>query len=431
MEKVLIETHGCTLNKADSEIIESILREQGFSAEKGQATIQNIINYDYIIINTCTVKKPTEQKMLDRLSRFSRSGKKIIVTGCLATASPEKVKKAVPDAAIVSTSRITEIGGVLSDAGKAGEADRLGYVRKDKMAYYSANSAVIARIPISEGCLSNCSFCETKFARGPLNSFSEELILRAISDSVKRGSKEIELASQDTGAYGFDKKTNIAELLQRASEIDGEFSIRVGMLNPEHLHKYFDELIAAYRMGKAFRFIHLPVQSASNKILRSMKRNYTIEDFNSYVSELRKKVPGISLETDIIVGYPLETEDDFEETARFAEEQRPNVTNISKFSIRPHAAASRMRQLHNGVVKERSVKMSRLVRRIQAEDLSKFIGRRKRVLITEKNAKSLSGRDEFYTQVAVLQGDREVPIGSYVEAEVVGNSYACLISKPV
>ena len=430
MERVLIETHGCTLNKADSEIIESILKEQGFSVEKGQATLQNINSYDYIIINTCTVKKPTEQKMLDRLGRLGMSGKKIIVTGCLATASPEKVKKAAPAAAIVSTSRITEMAGVLSSAGKWGDA-RLGYARKDKMAYYNASGAVIARIPISEGCLSSCSFCETKFARGPLNSFSEELILKAISDSVKRGSKEIELASQDTGAYGFDKKTNIAELLQRASEIEGEFSIRVGMLNPEHLHRYLDELIAAYRMGKAFRFIHLPVQSASNRILKSMGRNYTIEEFNSYVSELRKKVPGINLETDVIVGYPLETEDDFEETARFAEEQRPNVTNVSKFSIRPHAAASRMKQLHNGVVKERSVKISRLVRKIQAEDLSKFIGMRKRVLITERNAKSLSGRDEFYTQVAVLHGDREVPIGGYVEAEIVGNSYACLISRPL
>jgi len=423
MAKVVIETYGCTLNQADSRIMGHILKENGYEVEYGKYEG----NADYLIVNTCTVKSPTENKIIYRLRKLKGLGKKLIVAGCLASADTQKVMNIVPDASIITTSNVNKIADVLKfiESGKNVVID--SYNRIDKLQYGLENNSVIARIPISEGCLSNCSFCETKFARGPLNSFSEELILRAVKNAVEQGSKEIELTSQDIGAYGADRKTNIAELLKKVVEIEGSFKVRVGMLNPEHLHKYFDELLEAYKSEKVYKFFHLPVQSGSNKILRDMNRRYTVEDFASYVGEIRKKL-NASIATDIIVGYPTESEDDFEKSVELIKEIRPEVVNISKFGARPHAPASRLKQLSGKTIKERSIILSRIAREIEFNERNKHIGERREVLITEKNRKSYTGRDNAYNEIAVLG---QVNLGESVEVEITGNSAACFVGVPL
>jgi len=423
MAKVVIETYGCTLNQADSRIMGQILKENGYEVEYGKYEG----NADYLIVNTCTVKSPTENKIIYRLRKLKGLGKKLIVAGCLASADAQKVINIVPDASIITTSNVNKIADALKfiDNGKNVIID--SYNRVDKLQYGLENNSVIARIPISEGCLSNCSFCETKFARGPLNSFSEELILRAVKNAVEQGSKEIELTSQDIGAYGADRKTNIAELLKKVVEIEGSFKVRVGMLNPEHLHKYFDELLEAYKSEKVYKFFHLPVQSGSNKILRDMNRRYTVEDFESYVGEIRKKL-NASIATDIIVGYPTESDEDFEKSVELIKEIKPEVVNISKFGARPHAPASRLKQLSDKTIKERSIILSRIVREIEFNERNKHIGERRKVLITEKNRKSYTGRDNAYNEIAVLG---QVSLGESVEVEITGNSAACFVGVPL
>jgi len=423
MAKVVIETYGCTLNQADSRIMGNILKENGYEVKYGKYEG----DADYLIVNTCTVKSPTENKIIYRLRKLKALGKKLIVAGCLASADTQKVMNIVPDASIITTSNLNKIADALKliESGKNVVID--SYNRIDKLQYGLENNSVIARIPISEGCLSNCSFCETKFARGPLNSFSEELILRAVKNAVEQGSKEIELTSQDIGAYGADRKTNIAELLKKVVEIEGSFKVRVGMLNPEHLHKYFDELLEAYKSEKVYKFFHLPVQSGSNKILRDMNRRYTIEDFVGYVGEIRKKL-NASIATDIIVGYPTESENDFEKSIELIKEIKPEVVNVSKFGARPHAPASRLKQLSNKTIKERSIILSRIVREIAFNERNKHIGERRKVLITEKNRKSYTGRDDAYNEIAVLG---EVGLGESVEVEITGNSAACFVGMPL
>ena len=423
MAKVVIETYGCTLNQADSRIMGQILKENGYEVEYGKYEG----NADYLIVNTCTVKSPTENKIIYRLRKLKGLGKKLIVAGCLASADAQKVINIVPDASIITTSNVNKIADALKfiDNGKNVIID--SYNRVDKLQYGLENNSVIARIPISEGCLSNCSFCETKFARGPLNSFSEELILRAVKNAVEQGSKEIELTSQDIGAYGADRKTNIAELLKKVVEIEGSFKVRVGMLNPEHLHRYFDELLEAYKSEKVYKFFHLPVQSGSNKILRDMNRRYTVEDFESYVGEIRKKL-NASIATDIIVGYPTESDEDFEKSVELIKEIKPEVVNISKFGARPHAPASRLKQLSDKTIKERSIILSRIVREIEFNERNKHIGERRKVLITEKNRKSYTGRDNAYNEIAVLG---QVSLGESVEVEITGNSAACFVGVPL
>ncbi len=421
MEKVVIETYGCTLNQADSRIMGNLLKKNGYEVEYGRY----LKDADYIIINTCTVKTPTENKILYRLSKLRNLGKKLIVAGCLVSADKEKVVKLVPEASILTTSNVQDIVDVIESIKIGRNVIDDKYKRSEKLAYGIDNDSIIARIPISEGCLSNCTFCETKFARGPLNSFSEELILKAVENAVSNGAKEIELTSQDVGAYGLDRKTNIAELLQKVSDLDGEFMIRVGMLNPEHLHRYFDSLIEAYKSKKVYKFFHLPVQSGSDKILKDMGRRYTVDEFKSYVNEIRKKLSA-TIATDVIVGYPTESEEDFEKSIELLGEIKPEVVNISKFGARPHAPASKLKQLDDKEIKRRSIRLSRFVRDFQFKEREKHIGEMRKVLITEKNEKSFSGRDERYNQIAVFGN---VKLGDFVEVELTGNSSACLIGE--
>ncbi|MCL5100738.1 MAG: tRNA (N(6)-L-threonylcarbamoyladenosine(37)-C(2))-methylthiotransferase [Candidatus Marsarchaeota archaeon] len=423
MKKVLIETYGCTMNQADTDIISSTLKNNEIEVTEG---FYESGEYDYVVVNTCTVKRQTEQRIVDRLEKIGRLGNKLIVTGCLASANPDIVNRAVPKAIIVNTSRIREIANIVtSDRNK--QIDYNTYFAGNKLEGFEHNGKAIAKIPVSEGCLSGCSFCETKFARGALNSYPMETIIKAVEKSVKNGAKEIDLTSQDTGAYGADKKTNIAELLSQASEIEGDFRIRIGMLNPEHLHKYFDELIDAFRMGKAYRFVHLPVQSGSNKVLKHMKRKYTVDEFQTFINEFREKLGDVTIETDVIVGYPTEDVADFEQTMAMLTNVRPNITNISKFSKRHHSIATKLKQLKDSVIKDRSVIMARAVKEMQYIDMSKLIGKKLDITITEKNNATVSGRDDAYRLVALENGNFKE--GDKVSVEIVNNSYACYIGR--
>ena len=425
-KKVLIETYGCTLNQADSSTMGAMLKEQGYEVEYGR--YQDDDKYDYVVMNTCTVKSSTETKILYRVNRFKGLGSRLIVAGCMASANQDVIEKVTREASILTTSNTHKIANAIARIEGGQRAVYNAYDRHDKLAYPLDNHSVIAKVPISEGCLSNCGFCETKFARGPLNSFSQELILKQIQIALRNGAKEIELTSQDTGAYGLDLGTNIAELVEHASKFEGFYRIRVGMLNPEHLHKYFKRLLEAYKSEKVYKFLHLPLQSASNKVLKAMKRNYTIEQFGEYVRGAREAIPGITIATDIIVGYPGETEEDFQQTLEFINTIKPEITNVSKFAIREHAPSAKLKQLPNGILKQRAVEASRAYRKVQEEYREKLIGKELSILLTENNSKSMTGRDEFYNEVAITSSNEK--IGSLLNVRVGNFSGGGLIAKP-
>jgi threonylcarbamoyladenosine tRNA methylthiotransferase CDKAL1 len=361
------------------------------------------------------VKTPTQQKILHVLEKLEKQKKKVIVTGCMASANQDLIEKYAPNASIVTTNNIGKIAyAVNSDERVVFDA----YDRVDKLTLFNAQSSVVAKVPVSEGCLSNCNFCETKFARGPLNSFSEDRIINAVAFSVGRGAKEIQLTSQDMGAYGLDRKTNIARLMQRLSGIGGDFKIRVGMLNPEHLGRYMDEFAAALKNDRFYKFVHLPVQSGSNRVLGDMKRRYTIEQFNERVDYLRDNVPGITIETDIIVGYPTERDEDFEMTLDFVRETKPDVVNRCKFWARPHAAASRLKQLPNEVITQRGIELTRVVRRVQKGLNDRCVGRVLDVTITEKEDGSLNARADNYKKVIIKNSASNLSLGMRVPVRI-------------
>ncbi|MDE1868480.1 MAG: tRNA (N(6)-L-threonylcarbamoyladenosine(37)-C(2))-methylthiotransferase [Candidatus Micrarchaeota archaeon] len=403
--RIHIKTYGCTLNQADSDIIASLL-DDGTNELTGSAH-----DPDVVVVNTCTVKRATSQKILYELGKLQEAGKRVVVTGCMAGANQDLIKKYAPGASIVTTSNIPEMQQAVSATNSGQQVMLTKYRKDDRLAYYNPNGSKVARIAVSDGCLSSCSFCETKFARGPLNSFEERRILDAIRYSVARGAKEIQLTSQDMGAYGLDRKTNIAELMSKITDIEGDFRVRVGMLNPEHLHRYFDGFAEALQSEKFYKFMHLPVQSGSDRVLSDMRRACTTAEFEAFVLELRKRIPESTIETDIIVGYPTETDSDFELTLDMIKRLKPDVTNISKFGARPHADASKLAQHPQGIINSRSLMLSRVVRSVQHELNDRHVGRHMPITITEDTEKSYNGRSLSYKQVVI----RKVPYNGKIE----------------
>ncbi|MCW6159495.1 MAG: tRNA (N(6)-L-threonylcarbamoyladenosine(37)-C(2))-methylthiotransferase [Candidatus Micrarchaeales archaeon] len=423
---VHIKTYGCTLNQADSELMAGLLTDSGVSLASENRS-------EVVVVNTCTVKTPTQQKILHKIKELESKGKNVVVTGCLASANQALIEKYAPKASIVTTSNIGSITRAVQETILGKKVVINSYSRQDKLALFNGNDSVIAKVPISEGCLSSCSFCETKSARGPLNSFSEDLIVNAVAMSARGGAKEVQITSQDTGAYGLDRRTNIARLMKRLSSIDGNFRIRIGMLNPEHLPKYLDAFIESLQNERFYRFVHIPIQSGSNIVLSAMKRMYTVEQFNSYVDALRQKLTDVTIETDIIVGFPTETDSGFEETLDFVRKTKPNVVNMCRFWARPHAGASKMEQLSTNLIAERSAELGRVVRRVQQDINDAFIGREVDVFVTEREEKSMNCRTDSYKKVIIRERDtnENVFIGNKIRVRIENASCNVLYGRPI
>ncbi|MCL5430113.1 MAG: tRNA (N(6)-L-threonylcarbamoyladenosine(37)-C(2))-methylthiotransferase [Candidatus Marsarchaeota archaeon] len=403
----------------------NVLNEAGISIAKSEGEA------DVIVVNTCTVKTPTEQKILNAIEKLEKKGKKIVVSGCMASANQDLIERHAGHASIITTSNIDMIDEAVLDAYDGKRVIFDDYVRKDKLSLFRDSDSIIAKVPVSEGCLSNCGFCGTKFSRGPLNSFSEDLVVNAVAISARRGAREIQLTSQDIGAYGLDRRTNIAMLMDRLAKIEGDFKIRIGMLNPEHLGKYLEGFINALQSDRFYKFVHIPVQSGSDKVLNEMKRAYSIEQFDDHVAKIRDVIPDATIETDVIVGYPTETEEDFEKTLEFIKRTKPNVVNMCKFWARPHTAASKLTQLPNSVITKRSARFARVVRQTQQSINDAFVGNVLTALVTEMDERSFAARADNYKKIIIKRGASNVSLGSTVNVRIGSASCNVLYGIPI
>jgi len=260
-----------------------------------------------------------------------------------------------PEANLLGTFAISEVCKVVEKIGKGEHIVELGKIDKEKTALPCHHfDPKVVPVVISRGCLGKCSYCITRFARGSLESFSIESVVSAVRAAVENGAEEIQLTSQDNGVYGFDIGTDLTELLGKVVEVDGDFQVRVGMMNPSGALKILPKLLEVYRSEKIKRFLHVPVQSGSDKVLKEMKRDYCVADFEKIVKEFRTNFPGISISTDIIVGYPTETEKDFEKSVELLKRVKPEVLNITRYSPRPGTESTGLKNLDTSVAKERS-----------------------------------------------------------------------------
>jgi len=321
MKKYFIITYGCQMNYNDSERWAYKLEKQGYKpAEKMEQA-------DLVLINMCSVRQKPVDKVYQKINYLNSLKKKteIILTGCILKEDKEKLKNKVD--------KILPIIDFNSPC---------KYKFRDK-----------AFVPIMTGCNNFCSYCVVPYTRGPEKSRPADEIIKEVKNLIKKGYKEITLLGQNVNSYSYNMKhvtcnikygngkINFPKLLRLINDLKGNFSISFLTSHPKDMS---DELIEAIaKCEKVKKYIHLPVQSGDNEILKKMNRNYTVEHYKELVKKIRKKIPKVVLTTDIIVGFPGETEKQFENTKKLVEEIKFDNIYVARYSPRPGTAAFKMK----------------------------------------------------------------------------------------
>ncbi len=400
MQKVHVKSFGCSANQAEAEII------------KGQFELAEEKDADTIVLNICTVKG--DKNALDEIKTVKKNfpNKKIAIAGCITPSIVEPIKKIDPEAILINTHNILNFSNLVNT-----KTDALQHAKPIKLLQPRVRTnPVVGIVPISSGCLDACAFCSTRLVKGVLFSFPPEMIVREVEKCVIDGCKEIWITGQDTCCYGFDRGTNLAKLLKEIVNMPGEFKIRVGMGNPRHVPKYLNELVEVMKHPKIFKFLHIPVQAGNNDVLKAMRRGHTVETFVDIVNAFRKEIPEITISTDIIVGYPTETEKQFEGTLKLVEEIKPDVINIARFAPRPGTTAATMQgQVHGNIKKERSRKLTEIHKKIALERNQKWLGWEGEIIIDEKVKDGVSGRNYTYKPIVVRQ---DLPLGTVLRIKI-------------
>jgi len=347
-----------------------------------------------------------------------KTGKKLIVAGCMAKVEPYTVKLIAPTASLVSPQNADKVYIVVE---RTEPVIMLSGNRSRNIIGVCGGNSVVP-IPVQEGCLSNCSFCIAKHARRQLVSHSIEAIVKAVQEAVQLRAVEIELTGMDLGVYGIDiyKKKALPELIMEiTSRVSGNYMIRIGMINPEHLHDFLDELIAAIKSNeKVYRFLHIPLQSGSDRILKLMNRNYTVSEYRSWIKEIKAKIPDISIATDIIVGFPGEREEDFEETLKVIRELEFERVHVAGYSIRPLTLAASMRQIDTQVKKKRLELALKTIMDVGLKVRQKYLNTRVSCIVTEKD-KTWVGRLLNYIPVVIKDsGMAQISYGEWVNVYI-------------
>ncbi|AJF61863.1 MiaB-like protein tRNA modifying enzyme [archaeon GW2011_AR15] len=407
MKKIFIKTYGCSFNQADSENMAGLLvKSQRYRLVDSEG------DADVVIINSCTVKNKAENKFWRDLKNIKKTK---ILAGCVPQAERDKSK--FERFSVIGSNQINSVVEVVDEtlSGNTVQLFKKESTGRLNIPKVRKNS-IVEIVPINEGCLGSCNFCATKFSRGHLVSYQPEEIVSHIRNALNDGAKEIWLTSQDTACYGYDIGTTIVALLKKIFEMKRGFKVRLGMGNPDFLPDYLDELIEVFKDKRMFKFLHIPLQAGSDNVLKKMKRNYTAETFVKIIEKFRAVHPDITIATDIIVGYPGETREDFLETLRILEKTRPDVMNISRFWARPGTVAAKKKQLPTLEIKNRSIELTKLYHRIARENNRKWIGWRGEIIIDEQGKEgSLVGRNYAYKPVIV---EGHFNIGEEIEVDV-------------
>ncbi|HNR57893.1 MAG TPA: tRNA (N(6)-L-threonylcarbamoyladenosine(37)-C(2))-methylthiotransferase [Methanothrix sp.] len=379
-----LETYGCAANRGNSEAFASALVDAGHrrsSQEEAQL----------VIVNTCAVTERTERKILRRLSELQ--GERLVVAGCLPSAIPEAVRDL----------RCREVLGILS----APSGRRIGEALPPEPGLPGSGRQARDRcavVNISEGCAGRCSYCIVRRARGLLRSKTVQEVAKEVRRRLKEGAVEVQLASQDAAAYGLDLGSSLPELIDAVAEIDGDFRIRVGMMNPDQLKPILEDLISSFDDPKVYKFLHLPVQSGSAEVLQSMRRGYAPQDFLSMAARLRAAFSDLTLYTDVIAGYPGETEEDFAATEELIKRAEPDKVNVTMYSPRPGTEASRLKDMPSRFKKDRSRRMTRLWKEIAGLRNGRYLGDEIVAQVTEMGREgTVMARSANYRKIVIFK----------------------------
>ena len=406
--RYFVESYGCTMNFGEGEQLSKKMESLGHTK------VDSPDEADIVILNTCTVVDTTEKKMIHRMGELKQEGKEIIVTGCMAKVQPKRISIRLPESMIIPPDQYDLFSGKVESAFGCAPCTET---------YEFGASAIL---PIAQGCLGNCSYCITRFARGVLKSYQEDELLNEFKSMLDSGVKEILVTAQDTACYGRDIDTDLPTLLRRFLEFEGEYRIRIGMMNPNNLDRILDDLMDVMEDERVYRFLHIPVQSGSNSVLEKMRRHYTVDRFMGIVNRLRERYPDISIATDLITGFPGETERDHEKSIKLIKDLHADTVNITRFSVRPGTDAATMKnQIHGNISKERSTELTETKMSVEGNINSTLIGQRYRALVTENGRPgTMIARNRNYRPIGI---EADIPIGTFIDVEITGSAPTHLV----
>ena len=419
MAKIWVEAYGCSASYSDSEMI------SGLIVNGGHTLAENSEDSDLNVIVTCSVKDATADKMIRKI--MDSSSKPLVVAGCLPKAEKTKVEKFAENASLMGPNSIGKTLQVIQSTldGKKTIALEDSDLSKVGLPKIRLNPAV-GIVEIASGCMSECTFCQTKISKGDLQSYRVGDIVRQVKTELADGCCEVWLTSTDNGCYGFDINSDLPELVNTVSQIPEKFFMRVGMMNPMYMPRIREGLLKSFESSKVFKFLHVPVQSGSDKVLNDMKRGHTAKTFRDVAQQFREKFGKFTISTDIIVGFPTETEEDFQMTMQLLEDTRPDIGNLSRYSPRPGTDAAEMKQIDMQEMKRRSKLAYELICKISKENNEKWIGWKGEVVFDEEFKDQKRGRNFAYKPIFV---NEEPKIGDIRTVEITDATVHSLIGK--
>ena len=419
MAKIFVEAYGCSASFADSEMISGLIQNGGHTLA------DNSTDSDLNIIVTCSVKDSTANKMMYRIN--SLKTKPLIVAGCLPKAEKDTVEKFSENASLLGPNSLGKTIQVINSTLKGTKQIALEDSDLSKVGLPKVRlNPAVGIVEIANGCMSECTFCQTKISKGDLNSYRLGDIVRQVQTEINDGCKEVWLTSTDNGCYGFDIGTDLPSLVNAVVDIPNEFMIRVGMMNPMYMPRIKEKLIESFDNDKVFKFLHIPVQSGSDKVLHDMKRGHTAGTYREIVNKVKQRFSEFTISTDIIVGFPSETEEDFQKTVSLLDETKPDVVNLSKYSARPGTDAAELKQIDAAEVKRRSKIIFQQISKLSMESNRKWIGWKGKVLFDETTEEGIKGRNFAYKPVFV---DGEIKIGQSYTVEIIDATVKRLVGK--
>lgn len=419
--KYHIITIGCAMNFADSERIASLLDSLGYLEVKDRAMA------DLIIINTCGIKQTSESRVYGLVPQLKKDNAKvrIVVTGCVS-GRPDVQRRMKQVDMWLPIKDMTKLAEFL----KIENSELPDSYLKIAPKY---NSKISVQVPIGTGCNNFCSYCVVPYARGREVYRSAEEIVAEVQSAIGQGIKEINLIAQNVNSYKSEsiiknqesrtgsqesRIMDFPELLRIVNAVPGEFIIRFVSSHPKDMSEDLIKAVAA--CDKACHHIHLPVQSGSNEILARMNRKYTVEHYRDLLLKIREYLPDVSITTDIIVGFPGETDEQFNETAELVKWANFDNIYLGKYSPRPYTASYEMKDdVSLKEKKRREAILMTLVRESAAINHQKFLNKIVEILIEEKSKGCFYGRTRDNTFVKILTKDiKNDLIGQFVKVKI-------------
>lgn len=403
--RVYVESYGCSQNQGEGAAIARDL------ASHGHGIAPSPQEADVAVLVTCGVIGATEARMLRRWAELGRRAPRVVVTGCLVPLRTDRFQG--PARERTTFVPIRDQPALPSIVGTAAPAAR-------ELPLATAPVAVVEEVSIAQGCTSGCSYCFSRLARGSIESVPATAVVARLASALDRGARELRLTGLDTAAWGADLpgRPGLPELLADIARLPADYRLRVGMMSPQSLAPRLDDYLRALAEPRNYRFLHLPVQSGSDAVLEGMHRGYTVAEFRRQVAAARDRFPDLHLATDLIVGFPGETEDDHRASEALLEEVAPETVNVTRFSPRPGTVAARSRPVGPGVAKRRSRSLTLLRQRLARARLERWIGRTETARVVEYGVRGTAVA-RLPNYLPVVLPDRP-PLGADVEVRLDG-----------